>query len=125
MLAQLGGALPRELTGRRRYRAWGIVLEMPIPILLLETENDICDHFRAVNRRNEDADITSGGIGSCATRHQLLPPCRSLHYWDPMGIVTLPAVRQNSSWDEHRFQVMGATEVMSAHVSKAVLRALR
>ncbi|MDG2570769.1 helix-turn-helix domain-containing protein, partial [Vibrio parahaemolyticus] len=25
MLAQLGGALPRELTGRRRYRAWGIV----------------------------------------------------------------------------------------------------
>ena len=26
MLAQLGGALPRELTGRTRYRAWGIVL---------------------------------------------------------------------------------------------------
>jgi hypothetical protein len=25
MLGQLGGALPRELTGRRRYRAWGIV----------------------------------------------------------------------------------------------------
>jgi hypothetical protein len=25
MLVQLGGALPRELTGRRRYRAWGIV----------------------------------------------------------------------------------------------------
>ena len=25
MLAQLGGARPRELTGRRRYRAWGIV----------------------------------------------------------------------------------------------------
>ena len=25
MLAQLGGALPRELTGRPRYRAWGIV----------------------------------------------------------------------------------------------------
>ena len=25
MLIQLGGALPRELTGRRRYRAWGIV----------------------------------------------------------------------------------------------------
>lgn len=25
MLLQLGGALPRELTGRRRYRAWGIV----------------------------------------------------------------------------------------------------
>jgi hypothetical protein len=25
MLAQLGGALPRELTGRSRYRAWGIV----------------------------------------------------------------------------------------------------
>ncbi|HZA94335.1 MAG TPA: RHE_PE00001 family protein [Gemmatimonadales bacterium] len=25
MLAQLGGALPRELTGRTRYRAWGIV----------------------------------------------------------------------------------------------------
>jgi HTH DNA binding domain len=25
MLAQLGGALPRELTGRARYRAWGIV----------------------------------------------------------------------------------------------------
>ncbi|NBJ10670.1 helix-turn-helix domain-containing protein [Microvirga arsenatis] len=25
MLAQLGGALPRELTGRRRFRAWGIV----------------------------------------------------------------------------------------------------
>ena len=25
MLTQLGGALPRELTGRRRYRAWGIV----------------------------------------------------------------------------------------------------
>ncbi|WP_275552341.1 RHE_PE00001 family protein [Microvirga brassicacearum] len=25
MLMQLGGALPRELTGRRRYRAWGIV----------------------------------------------------------------------------------------------------
>jgi HTH DNA binding domain len=25
MLAQLGGALPREPTGRRRYRAWGIV----------------------------------------------------------------------------------------------------
>jgi hypothetical protein len=24
MLVQLGGALPRELTGRRRYRAWGI-----------------------------------------------------------------------------------------------------
>jgi hypothetical protein len=23
MLVQLGGALPRELTGRRRYRAWG------------------------------------------------------------------------------------------------------
>jgi hypothetical protein len=25
MLAQPGGALPRELTGRTRYRAWGIV----------------------------------------------------------------------------------------------------
>ena len=25
MLLQLGGALSRELTGRRRYRAWGIV----------------------------------------------------------------------------------------------------
>lgn len=25
MLAQLGGALPRELTGRSRYRAWGVV----------------------------------------------------------------------------------------------------
>jgi len=25
MLVQLGGALPRELTGRTRYRAWGIV----------------------------------------------------------------------------------------------------
>ncbi len=25
MLAQLGGALPRELIGRTRYRAWGIV----------------------------------------------------------------------------------------------------
>src|SRR5688500_19703377 len=25
MLAQLGGALPREITGRTRYRAWGIV----------------------------------------------------------------------------------------------------
>jgi hypothetical protein len=25
MLAQLGGALPRELSGRTRYRAWGIV----------------------------------------------------------------------------------------------------
>jgi hypothetical protein len=25
MLAQLGGALPRELTGRSRYRAWGSV----------------------------------------------------------------------------------------------------
>jgi hypothetical protein len=25
MLDQLGGALPRELTGRTRYRAWGIV----------------------------------------------------------------------------------------------------
>ncbi|WP_083861328.1 helix-turn-helix domain-containing protein [Microvirga lotononidis] len=25
MLVQLGGALPRELTGRRRYRAWDIV----------------------------------------------------------------------------------------------------
>ncbi len=25
MLARLGGALPRELTGRTRYRAWGIV----------------------------------------------------------------------------------------------------
>jgi HTH DNA binding domain len=25
MLIQLGGALPRELTGRSRYRAWGIV----------------------------------------------------------------------------------------------------
>jgi hypothetical protein len=25
MLAQLGGARPRELTGRTRYRAWGIV----------------------------------------------------------------------------------------------------
>jgi hypothetical protein len=25
MLAQLGGARPRELTGRLRYRAWGIV----------------------------------------------------------------------------------------------------
>jgi len=25
MLAQLGGALPRELTGRTRYRAWDIV----------------------------------------------------------------------------------------------------
>ena len=25
MLGQLGGALPRELTGRTRYRAWGIV----------------------------------------------------------------------------------------------------
>jgi hypothetical protein len=25
MLAQLGGARPRELTGRVRYRAWGIV----------------------------------------------------------------------------------------------------
>ncbi|WP_245272822.1 DUF1612 domain-containing protein [Microvirga lotononidis] len=25
MLTQLGGALPRELTGRTRYRAWGIV----------------------------------------------------------------------------------------------------
>jgi hypothetical protein len=25
MLAQLGGARPRELTGRTHYRAWGIV----------------------------------------------------------------------------------------------------
>lgn len=25
MLAQLGGALPRKLTGRTRYRAWDIV----------------------------------------------------------------------------------------------------
>jgi hypothetical protein len=25
MLAQLGGSRPRELTGRTRYRAWGIV----------------------------------------------------------------------------------------------------
>jgi len=25
MLAELGDALPRELTGRTRYRAWGIV----------------------------------------------------------------------------------------------------
>ena len=25
MLAQLSGALPRELTGRTRYRTWGIV----------------------------------------------------------------------------------------------------
>jgi len=25
MLAQFGGALPRELIGRTRYRAWGIV----------------------------------------------------------------------------------------------------
>jgi hypothetical protein len=25
MVVQLGGALPRELTGRTRYRAWGIV----------------------------------------------------------------------------------------------------
>ncbi|WP_373696764.1 helix-turn-helix domain-containing protein [Microvirga yunnanensis] len=25
MLAQLGGALTRELTSRTRYRAWGIV----------------------------------------------------------------------------------------------------
>jgi len=25
MLGQLGGALPRELTGRPRYRAWGIL----------------------------------------------------------------------------------------------------
>ena len=25
MLAQLGGAVPRELTGRTRYRAWDIV----------------------------------------------------------------------------------------------------
>jgi hypothetical protein len=25
MLVQLGGALPRELNGRTRYRAWGIV----------------------------------------------------------------------------------------------------
>jgi hypothetical protein len=25
MLGQLGGALPREPTGRTRYRAWGIV----------------------------------------------------------------------------------------------------
>ncbi|WP_457093114.1 helix-turn-helix domain-containing protein [Microvirga sp. P5_D2] len=25
MLVQLGGALPRELTGRARFRAWGIV----------------------------------------------------------------------------------------------------
>jgi hypothetical protein len=25
IMAQLGGALPRELTGRTRYRAWGIV----------------------------------------------------------------------------------------------------
>jgi hypothetical protein len=25
MVAQLGGARPRELTGRTRYRAWGIV----------------------------------------------------------------------------------------------------
>ena len=25
MLAQRGGALPRELTGHTRYRAWGIV----------------------------------------------------------------------------------------------------
>jgi hypothetical protein len=25
MLAQLGGALPRKLTGRTRYRAWGVV----------------------------------------------------------------------------------------------------
>jgi len=24
MLARLGGARPRELTGRSRYRAWGI-----------------------------------------------------------------------------------------------------
>ena len=25
MLQQLGGSLPRELTGRKRYRAWGIL----------------------------------------------------------------------------------------------------
>ncbi|WP_276509029.1 helix-turn-helix domain-containing protein [Microvirga aerophila] len=25
MLAQLGGARPRKLTGRSRYRAWGVV----------------------------------------------------------------------------------------------------
>jgi predicted transcriptional regulator len=25
MLKQLGGSLPRELTGRKRYRAWGIM----------------------------------------------------------------------------------------------------
>ncbi|MGF9758866.1 hypothetical protein AAII07_27065 [Microvirga sp. 0TCS3.31] len=25
MLAQLGGALPREFIGRTRYRAWGIM----------------------------------------------------------------------------------------------------
>jgi hypothetical protein len=27
MLAQHGGALPRELTGRTRYRAWGYRVE--------------------------------------------------------------------------------------------------
>jgi hypothetical protein len=31
MLAQLGGALPRELTGRTRYRAWGIVSSQKMP----------------------------------------------------------------------------------------------
>ena len=25
MLKELGGSLPRELTGRKRYRAWGIL----------------------------------------------------------------------------------------------------
>jgi hypothetical protein len=25
MLKELGPSLPRELTGRRRYRAWGVV----------------------------------------------------------------------------------------------------
>ncbi|OYW62499.1 MAG: hypothetical protein B7Z40_16655 [Bosea sp. 12-68-7] len=25
MLKQLGGSLPRELTGRKRYRAWGVL----------------------------------------------------------------------------------------------------
>lgn len=25
MMRELGGSLPRELTGRKRYRAWGIL----------------------------------------------------------------------------------------------------
>jgi hypothetical protein len=39
--------------------------------------------------------------------------------------ITLTGVRQHSGRDEPRFQTASAAQVMSAHASKAALRALR